>query len=516
VRPGGRAGRRASALRRSTSLGVALLAGAALVIPASSEPTPPRPHLLFAIADDWSFGHAGAYGCSWVKTPNFDRVAKDGLLFANAYTPCGKCSPSRASILTGRNPWQLKAAANHWPVFPSEFKTWPEALGGLGYFVGATGKTWAPGEAKDAEGRTRQMAGRPFNARKAPPPTEAIGHNDYAGNFADFLDAAPAGQPWCFWYGSTEPHRDYAFGSGATKGGKQPAEIDRVPGYWPDNETVRQDLLDYAFEVEHFDRHLGRMLDLLEQRGLRSNTLVVVTSDNGMPFPRAKGYAYEESDHLPLAMMWPAGIREPGRKVEDYISFIDFAPTFVAVAGLTWEQTGLAPAAGHSLTDLFANQPARVRDHVLIGKERNDTGRPGDAGYPIRGIVKGGQFYLHNFAPDRWPGGNPETGYKDTDDSPTKTEVLATREDPERKHFWDLCFGMLSAEQFYDLRTDPDALTNLASRLDTTALRDQLFTELKAQADPRLAGQPEVFEAEPYAGPQRGLYERWARERATP
>ncbi len=493
----------------------AALALLALLPTARPAETPARPHLLFAIADDWSFGHAGAYGCAWVKTPNFDRVAKDGLLFTRAYTPCGKCSPSRASILTGRNPWQLKAAANHWPVFPPEFKTWPEALGGLGYFVGATGKTWAPGEARDAAGQPRQMAGRPFNARKAAPPTDKISGNDYAGNFAAFLDAAPAGDPWCFWYGCTEPHREYAFGSGTAQGGKQPADIDRVPGYWPDNDTVRQDLLDYAFEVEHFDRHLGRMLETLERRGLLSNTLVVVTSDNGMPFPRAKGYAYEESNHLPLAIMWPAGIRQPGRRVEDHVSFIDFAPTFIELAGLKWDQTGLAPAAGHSLTDLLAGAPARARDHVLVGKERNDTGRPGDAGYPIRGLVQGDRLYLHNFAPDRWPGCNPETGYKDTDDSPTKAEVLATRDDPTRQRYWDLCFGMLPAEQLYDLRCDPDALTNLAGRVDTSALRDQLFAALKAQEDPRLTGRPEIIENEPYAGPQRGWYERWA-ERKQP
>ena len=78
---------------------------------AAAEPT--RPNVLFVIADDWGRGHAGAYGCSWVKTPNFDRVAKEGLLFLNACTPTAKCAPSRSSILTGRHPWLLGAAANH-------------------------------------------------------------------------------------------------------------------------------------------------------------------------------------------------------------------------------------------------------------------------------------------------------------------------------------------------------------------------------------------------------------------
>jgi arylsulfatase A-like enzyme len=224
-----------------------------------------RPNILFALADDWSYGHAGAYGCAWVKTPAFDRVARAGVLFTQAYTPTAKCAPSRASILTGRNPWQLKAAANHWCFFPPEFTTYAEALAVSGYEVGMTGKGWAPGVAKDASGRLRQMAGRPFNRRTLEPPAGGIGKNDYAANFEAFLEQVPADRPWCFWYGSTEPHRGYEYGSGAAKGGKRTDQIPRVPGYWPDTERVRQDLLDYAVEVEHFDRHLGRMLEALER-----------------------------------------------------------------------------------------------------------------------------------------------------------------------------------------------------------------------------------------------------------
>jgi arylsulfatase A-like enzyme len=472
-----------------------------------------KPNILFALADDWSYGHAGAYRCKWVKTPAFDRVAEQGILFTHAYTPDGKCAPSRASILTGRNPWQLKAAANHVCYFPPEFPTYAETLGQHGYFVGMTQKGWAPGVANDADGRPRQMAGRPFNRRKAVAPTPDISNNDYAGNFKDFLDAAPANQPWCFWYGSVEPHRGYEYGSGVAKGGKQLSDIDRVPACWPDNAVVRNDLLDYAFEVEHFDRHLGRMLALLEQRGMLDNTLVVVTSDNGMPFPHDKGQAYHDSNHLPLAVMWKTGIRRPGRVVDDYVSFIDFAPTFIDLAGLAWRQTGMAPATGRSLTDIFAGRTIGLpRDHVLVGKERTDVGRPHDWGYPIRGIVKDDKLYLVNFEPSRWPGGNPETGYLDCDGGPTKTEVLKTRTVRTQKRYWDGCFGKRGAEEFYDLRTDPDCLTNLVGRVASEPLRQQLFQELKAQGDPRMFGQGHLFDEYPYAGQrERNFYERFLR-----
>ena len=476
-----------------------------------------RPNILFAIADDWG-KHASAYGTKWVKTPAFDRVAKDGVLFNNAYTPNAKCAPSRACILTGRNSWQLKEAANHICYFPPEFKGWGEALSENGWNVGHTMKGWGPGVALNADGKPRQMTGKAFNARKATQQAGEISNNDYAGNFADFLDAAPAGKPWAFWYGALEPHRGYEFGSGVAKGGKKLSDIDRVPGYWPDNETTRNDMLDYAFEIEHFDTHLGRMLAELEKRGLLANTLVVVTSDHGMPFPRGKGNAYEFSNHVPLAAMWPGGITKPGRVVDDAVSFIDLAPTFIDLAGLTWAQAGMAESPGRSLTDIFRSEKSGLvnpkRDHVLIGKERTDIGRPNDAGYPIRGIVKGDWLYLKNFEPTRWPAGNPETGYLDCDAGATKSFILDAHRANPADPSWALCFGIRPGEELYDLAKDPDCLRNLARTDDAkrTELSSMLIAELKAQGDPRIIGDGSIFDRYEHANKGHvGFYERFMR-----
>lgn len=475
------------------------------------------PNILFAIADDWS-PHASAYGTPWVQTPNFDRVAREGLLFNRAYTPNAKCAPSRACILTGRNSWQLKEAANHISYFPAEFKGWGEALAEHGWNVGYTMKGWGPGVANDAEGKPRMMTGKPYNKRKAAPPTSEISNNDYAANFSDFLDAAPAGKPWCFWYGAIEPHRGYEFGSGVAKGGKKLTDIDRVPAMWPDNDTTRNDLLDYAFEVEHFDRHLGRMLADLEKRGLLENTLVIVTSDHGMPFPRSKGNAYEISNHVPLAIMWKQGIPLPGRRIDDFVSFVDVAPTLIELAGLQWSETGMAPTAGHSLTNLFASEKSGQitpsRDHVLVGKERTDIGRPHDWGYPIRGIIKADYIYLENFEPTRWPAGNPETGYLDCDAGATKSFILDAHRKDAADPFWSLCFGLRPSEELYDLKADRDCLKNLASSPQTSAqtslLREQLHAELRAQGDPRMEGQGHLFDEYPHANPANvGFYERY-------
>lgn len=476
------------------------------------------PNILLAIADDWGFGHASAYGCKWTKTPAFDRVARQGLLFTRAYTPNAKCAPSRACLLTGRNSWQLEAACNHICFFPTKFKTYCEALADHGYFVGKTTKGWGPGVANDEAGNPRLMAGSGFDARKAEPPTSGISNSDYAGNFADFLKAAPTGKPWCFWYGSVEPHRAYQYGSGVKKGGKRLTDIDRVPAYWPDNETVRNDMLDYALEIEHFDAHLGRMLDLIEQRGEIDNTLVIVTSDHGMPFPRAKGNAYDASNHVPLAIMWLGRVPQPGRTIDDYVSFVDLAPTIIEAAGFSWDQMGMAPSVGRSLSNIFDSEKrGRVdssRDHVLIGQERHDIGRPHDWGYPIRGIVKNDWIYLRNYEPTRWPACNPETGYLNCDGGPTKTVVLQTRSDPQQRRFWQFCFEKRVGEELFDLKSDPDCLKNLAfdgvHSAQKQSLQEQLALELREQQDPRMFGQGHVFEEYPYAdAPLRGFYERY-------
>ena len=477
-----------------------------------------RPNVLICMADDASYPHMGANGCTWVQTPGFDRVAREGLRFTHAYTLNAKCSPSRACFLTGRNPWQLEEACNHIPYFPPKFATFPEALKVGGYFVGFTQKGWAPGVAHDVDGKPRQMTGQPFNARKTTSPTKGISNNDYAGNFRDFLDVCPDDRPWCFWYGSVEPHRGYTYGTGVSLGKKSPDDIDRVPEYWPDNAIVRNDMLDYAFELEYFDSHLCRMLEELENRGELDNTIVIVTADNGMPFPRAKGQSYEISCHLPLAILWPREIQKPGRVIDDYVSFIDIAPTIIELAQIVPDQNIMQPMTGKSLFSIFHSEKDGLvepnRDFVLLGRERNDVGRPNDEGYPIRSLVKNDMLYLYNFEPDRWPAANPETGYLDVDGGPTKTEVLQARKNRALKRFWQMSFGKRGNEELYDLRKDPDCVHNLMGDADYAEsagqLKSQLFSMLTEQQDPRVLEQGHVFDDYLHATEAtRHFYERF-------
>ncbi len=493
-----------------------IIAALAFMVLASCQKEQKRPNILFCISDDQSFPHAGAYGCDWVKTPAFDKIAANGLLFSNAYTCNAKCAPSRAAVLTGRNSWQLEEAANHVGYFPTKFKTVFESLRDAGYTTGRTAKGWAPGIVRPINGKPRALIGNNYSDKKSMPPADGMSDIDYAANFEAFLDDQKDDEPFAFWYGGIEPHRSYEYGSGMLKGGKQISDIDRLPEYWLDNDTVRTDMLDYAFEIEYFDIHLQRMLDALEKRGMLDNTLIVVTSDNGMPFPRCKAQEYPFSCHMPLAIMWLEGIKKPGRNITDFVSHIDFAATFLEVAGIDEKSSGMHPITGSSLVPIFeSGKEGRViedRNYVLVGKERHDTGRPADIGYPIRGIISDRFIYLKNFKTDRWPTGRPETGYLDCDGGPTKTMLLDAYKTKEH-HLWELSFGKRVEAEFYDLNKDPDCMDNLAGKEDYLTEQERwskLMTEqLKKQNDPRVLGEGDVFDKYMIMPSQQGFYEKY-------
>lgn len=465
---------------------------------------PARPNLLFIIFDDWGWSHAGAYGCTWVKTPNFDRVAREGVLFKNAFTSNPKCSPCRASILTGRNSWQLEEASCHNGIFPRKFAVYPELLEKAGYAVGLTGKGWGPGDFKST-GFTRNPAGPSFDEHTSSSPASGISRNDYARNLEAFLKQRPAGRPFCFWMGFHEPHRAYELNSGARLG-KNPADV-KVPAYLPDIAVVRNDLLDYAVEIEHADAQIGKALSALEAAGELDRTLIVVTSDHGMPFPRVKGQIFEDGFHLPMAMRWGQGIK-PGRVVDDFVNVRDLAPTYLELAGLKPhpQMTGRSLAA-----ILRSGADGRIeadRDVMLVGKERHDLGRPYDWGYPVRAIRTTEFLYIHNYFPDRWPAGNPETDFGNCDPSPTKELLKAIGGE-----FYEMSLGKRPADALYRLTDDPECMRNLANdpfyAPVVRTLSGRMKTMLRDEGDPRALGNGAIFDTYKYTAGRAKGYDTW-------
>jgi uncharacterized sulfatase len=459
--------------------------------------TAKRPNILFAIADDQSWLHTSFAGDPVVKTPNFDRIARAGVYCNNAFSTCPGCAPSRASVLTGRSIWQLEEAGTHASFFPKKFTVFPDLLRAAGYFTGLTGKGAGPANFKGA-GWAHNPAGPSFDEHKVDKGKLAVHADDYAANFDDFLSKRPKEQPFFFWFGSHEPHRGYTPGSGAAAG-KDPSKVP-VPAFLPDTPEVRSDMLDYYEEIEYFDRQLGRMIASIEKAGELANTLILVCADNGMSFPRAKANVYEYGIHLPAAIAWPAAI-PGGRRMDDLVSFRDFAPTFLEAAGLKPPPAMSGRSLLAALRTEKQGQIDPARTAITAGRERHSHSRRDNLGYPSRALRTKQFLYIRNFAPDRWPAGDPPL-YADIDNGPSKTVVVKNKD-----RFHALSLAPRPAEEFFDIAKDPCCLENLsASKAHAAELvkhRRQLESVLKAEADPRVLGTGDIFESYPRHSPMR-------------
>ncbi|NQT12672.1 MAG: sulfatase, partial [Planctomycetes bacterium] len=397
------------------------------------------------------------------------------------------------SILTGQWHWRLEEGGNLWSTLDPRFPVFPLLLEDSGYFVGHWRKAWGPGDWR-VLGRRRDPAGPTFKS------------------FAAFLKARPLNTPFCFWLGTSDPHRPYVWQSGAKSG----IEIERIrlPADLPDHEIVRHDVADYYYEVQRFDRDVAAALELLEQSGELDNTIIVMTGDHGMPFPRHKCQLYDSGTRVPLAIRWGAQVA-PARRLTDFVSLADLAPTFLEAAGVAVPEQ----VTGRSLAEVLrSSQSGRVdpsRDHVLTGRERHGQAqeKPNPGGYPMRAIRTDQFLYIRNFTPDRWPAGCPVAeeafggrAYGDCDGSPTQQFIVEHRDDPDYQRFYQLAFAKRPAEEFYDLRQDPDQLRNVANQPEyqeaKTQLAERLMDELKATGDPRVLG-GDSFDHYPYRRPVR-------------
>ena len=449
--------------------------------------TPPvantPPNVLFIVADDWSFPHAGSYGDPVARTPNFDRLASEGILFTNAHCTAPSCTPSRAAVLTGHYPHTLREGTNLWGSLPVEFATYPGLLNQAGYVIGSFSKGWGPGDFT--------VGG--YASNPAGPETK-----DYRQFFKDL----PAEKPFCFWLGTYDPHRPYDAGSGR-KASFDPAKV-VVPPYLPDVSTVREDIADYLTEVERFDTMVGDAVHLLDSLSRLDNTLVIVTSDNGMPFPRAKARLYDAGTHIPLAIWWKNKIKA-GQRTNELVNLLDVAPTILAATGQPIPTT----MNGLNLWPLLTGKTTRTQPAIFMERERHANARTGNVGYPARALRTQDFLYIANLRSQRTPAGDsayagPQGSYNDIDNGPTKVLMLTQRDKPAIKPFFEPSFGQVPAEELFDLRKDPATLTNVATRPEYASVRQRLSQQLRTWMtrtnDPRLNGKGDEIDQYPYYG----------------
>jgi uncharacterized sulfatase len=444
-----------------------------------------------------------------VDTPNIDKISEQGLHFNNAYAGSPGCSPSRAALLTGQHHWMIGPAGTHGSTFPLQYESYVDVLERAGYKVGYTGKGWGPGNWY-MSGRTRSPAGEEYKEIKYQEHEVPVGVKtmNYAANFAAFMEERQSdsdNRPFYFWVGSHEPHLKYA------EGPRTEEELSTVvvPGFMPDTAASRSMLLDYADEIEHFDRHMGRILETLEKAGELENTLIIFTADNGMPMPRAKANGYDYGIHVPLYMRWDRK-GQKGQVIEGPVGFTDISATIVAAAGLPVPDHYV----GRNLLPLVQGQEKELnyQHAVFSGRERHSSSRYNNLAYPQRMMRRGDYLVIWSMKPERYPAGAPSaiidgepgpphSAYNDIDDSVSKRELLANRDDPYIGKFFHLAVDKRPEWQFFNVKEDPECLNDLAADAEHAALfaeyRQQLTATLKATGDPRLHGYGHVWEDHP-------------------
>ena len=510
-----------------------------------------QPNILFAFADDMG-RYASAYAKlepgglnDIISTPHFDRVAKEGALFRNAFVNAPSCTPCRSSLLSGQYFWRTgRGAILQGAIWDSKIPSYPLILKNAGYHIGHSYKVWSPGTPANAPYGATETAynkrGNRFNGYSQfvsgaddKDSAKQTLLEEVRGNFKDFLTDRGKGQSFCYWFGPTNVHRKWIQGSGKKLWGLNPDDLEgKVPPFLPDVPIVREDLADYFGEIHAFDAGLGVLLAELEKTGELDNTLIVVSGDHGAPgFPYGKCNLYDFGVAVPLAVRWPGKV-PADRVIDDFVCLPDLAPTFIEAATLTPPDV----MTGRSLLPILSSTKSgtidATRDAVIVGRERHvAAARTDNMPYPQRAIRTKDFLYIRNFKPDRWPMGtgfDPASGplpdfstlanntfvaFGDLDASPTKAWLMENGQRKGFENYHQFAFGLRPGEELYDLRADPHQVKNLATDQAYGAIRQSLSARLlkilKETDDPRVTGDGSTFDEPPFSG-------RWVRPERNP
>lgn len=500
-----------------------------------------KPNILFFYADDWgriaSIYKDNRIGqiSEVVKTPAFDKVANEGVLFENAFFPAPQCTRSRASIATGCYFWETGKTAflNQQDGFKgydagNELTGFGEALKEQGYYIGTSGKTLEKRWTK-AEPVPGEKGGYRYSLtiyKQNSPQTREAKQQELADGYRETIQnllKRANGKPFYFVYGAINTHRPWIRGSGKELWGIEPDNLKgKLPEYLADVPDVREDVADYLGEIQALDLMLGIFMEELEKAGELKNTVIIATGDNGPPgFTRGKTNLYDFGTAAPLMISGPV-VNKPGRTITDFVNLMDLAPTFIDIA------EGRIPKEmdGKSIFPLLQSEKmGRIdpnRNYVIFGRERHvHNSRPENLSYPIRAIRTDKFTYIINTHNERWPTGNPyEAGiindpdklydlginglkvFRDLDASPTKGWVMANRDIETNKKYWEWTFGFRPKEELYK-NDDIDQVKNLANnpkyKIEKRKLARQLQYIRQENGDPRLK---DIFDGAPWTSPK--------------
>ncbi|MGF1579397.1 MAG: sulfatase [Gemmataceae bacterium] len=397
------------------------------VVGQDKKDTKQRPNIVIIIADDVGWNDLGCYGHPHIRTPNLDKLAKEGMRFTAAFLTTSSCSPSRCSIMTGRYPHSTGAPELHQPL-PANQVVFAGLLKRAGYYTASVGK-WHLGNAAKENFDAVVQRGGPSGCK----------------NWVKVLKERPRQKPFFLWLAAVDAHRPYA--KNAIAKPHTPKDV-VVPPFLPDNRETRKDLALYYDEITRMDDYIGRVMAELAQQGVAENTIVIFISDNGRPFPRCKTTLYDSGIKTPFIVRWPGHV-DPGTVCNNLVSVVDIAPSMIEIAGLRQSPT----FQGRSFVKMLKDPKAKIRDYVHGEHNWHDF-----KAYE-RAVRSSKYLYIKNAVPE--VAGTPPA---DAVRSPTYQTMIKLHANGKLPKKQQGCFlKPRPTEELYDIRKDPFCLNNLAT-----------------------------------------------------
>ncbi len=400
------------------------------------------PNVILIIADDISWDDIGAYGHPNIHTPHLNEIADKGIVFNKAFLAASSCSPSRASIITGRYPHNTDAEELHWEL-PADQTTFSEKLKENGYWTVASGKWHLGPKVVDRFDLVDEI--------EYASPVNPSGGDTWPSLIKD----RPKDKPFFMWFASWDAHRPFPEGDLPYN---HEIEDLRIPPYYPQTDLMKQNFLHYYDEIARFDMLVGNVVKTLEEEGVADNTLILVMADNGRPYARDKTTMYDSGMRTPFIAYWPGKIPE-GVTSDAILSAVDIAPTILHLTGSDIPDT----IEGMSFHEVLQNPNQTFREYAFSEKNWHDFT---DHGRTVRSQR---YRYIKNHYTDL-----PATPTADTVYDPIWVERVAMYKAGELTKIQQIPFiAPRPSEELYDVVSDPLELNNLVGNADYSAVLDE-------------------------------------------
>jgi arylsulfatase A-like enzyme len=441
-------------------------AAAPAIVQAQSAP----PNLLLILSDDHSVPYVGAYGASYMKTPNLDAFARSGMLMHRHFCAAPQCVPSRTAFLTGRSPVAARMGRFSSPL-PPDVVTLPEVLRTAGYYTGVCGRYFHLNGVIKASAATEAVYTK-YGLRTWKNRVDYLDVSAQAqttARFEDFLSKAPARKPWFFWINYSDPHHVWDKDAGNV----DPARI-TLPPHLPDLPGVRDDMARHCGEIERLDGQFAENLSVLRKHGLEENTLVLFIGDNGMAFPHGKGSLYDPGLNTPLFARWPRRIK-PGQQSRSLVSGEDITPTFLDAAGCKQPKE----MSGRSFLGLLTGGAYEPRQYIFGQRLHHGNGpftpQIRASTFDLSRCARSDRFKLiYNCTPsmEYWP--------VDSGNGPGWQQILALHQEGKLKPEHERAYFQKPRPvmELFDLDKDPGELHNLAGQKEYENVQRELALAL--------------------------------------